>query len=326
MKKIIALLVVLLGIGIATYMALKPKKQAFVNADISVPNSDKVQKLLLVDMQGNKAVLTKTGNEWILNDTLIGRKDAVDNILKILKNIQPTQPVTKGSHNAVIKELAVTGTKVEAYDADGKVLTSFTIGSSINNGKSNFILKKGADRPYLYKDGGFIGDISTSFFTSVAEWRDRKIMRYNADSIAKVWICYNDFADSNFVIDNSTNEYNMQYIIGTPINVSHTKVKDYLKEFSSKYCLNYENQMENVDSIKYKGKYFGCIVVATKSKQQDTLHLVRLKANQRVDKSTVIDGVIYDQESMFAYTKKDLMVLQSESFAKILATPSYFAQ
>jgi hypothetical protein len=197
MKKIYVLLAILLALGIAIYIATKPKAQAFANADIRVQNSEAVHKLLLVDMNGNKAVLTKTNNTWVLNDTLIGRTDAVSNILQILKTIEPIQPVTSGSHNAVIKELATTGTKVEAYDKDGKVLTSFTIGSSVNNGKSNFILKKDCDRPYLYKDGGFIGDISISFFTSVAEWKDRKVFRYSADSISKIFVYYADFTDSN---------------------------------------------------------------------------------------------------------------------------------
>jgi hypothetical protein len=326
MKKILVLLAILIALGVATFMLTKPKSIAFVDADIRVQKSADIHKLLLVDMNGNKAVLALKNNEWTLNDTLIGRVDAVNNILKILQTIQPTQPVSSGAHNAVIKELATTGTKVEAYDADGKVLTSFTIGSSIDNGKNNFILKKGCDRPYLYKDGGFIGDISISFFTSVAEWRDRRVFRYSADSVSKIWVCYADFADSNFIIDNTTNEYNMQYANGTPIQVSHTKVKDYIKEYTAKYCLNFENQMQNADSIKYKGKNYGFIAIATKNKQIDTLHLVRVKANQRVSSPRVIDGVIYDQESLFAYNKKDLMVLQTESFAKILATPSYFAQ
>jgi hypothetical protein len=118
----------------------------------------------------------------------------------------------------------------------------------------------------------------------------------------------------------------MQYANGTAVKFSTTKVKNYLQEFGNKYCLNYENQMQNIDSIKYNGKPYGFVAITTKSKQLDTLHLVRVKANQRVSSPRVIDGVIYDQESMYAYTKKDLMVLQTQSFTKILATPSYFAQ
>jgi hypothetical protein len=325
-KKIYAILGLMLIGGIATYLIMNRKENSFADADIRVKNSSDVQKLLLVDMNGNKILLKKNNTDWMMNDSQYARTDAVDNILRILRNIEPVQPAGSASHNAIIKELSTTGTKVEAFDAQNKLLTSFTIGSSIDNGKNNFILKTGCNKPYLYRDMAFTGDISISFFTTASEWRDRKIWRYKADSIAKIWVCYADFADSNFMIDNTTNDYQMKYLNGTAMAVSKTKVKQYMNLYSSAYCLNYENQMANADSIKYRGKQYGFIVVATKQNKIDTLHLVRVKANQRVTSPRIIDNVIYDQDAMYAFTTKDLMVLQTQSFAKILSTPSYFRQ
>jgi len=326
MKKTSILLIVLAVVACITYIVVSKKSTINEGANISIQDTAAVQKLLLVDMQGNKAVLKRNANRWILNDSIIGREDAVKTILEILYKIQAAQPVPASAHNNVVNQLSTKGVKVEAYNKNNEVLTSFTIGGTTVDAKGNYAFKKGTERPYIYQKKGFIGDLSTAFFTSPAEWRNRQIYFYNPDSIAKVSVYYSDFMDSSFHILNENNQLEATYDNGTSMTCSHTKVKEYLKEFANKYCLNFENQMAKADSIKYKGYPYGLIAVQTKSGVKDTLRLVRFKADQRANETKEINGVLYDQSVLFGYTRKDLLVIKTDNFSKILSIPSFFRQ
>jgi Domain of unknown function (DUF4340) len=326
MKKIVILLLVLIAIAIATYIALQPSKGMNTNADISIKDTSDVAKLFLSDMQGHKIIITKTKENWLLNDSLVARKDGVQSILETLSRIKPMQPVPASAHNNIVNQLSATGVKVELFDAENKVLTSFTIGGSNNDGTGNYIYKKDCDRPYIYKKGGFIGDLSSAFFTDLDEWKSREIIKNNPNEIEKISVYYAQNKDSSFYIEQSKSEVKMGYDNGTPIVFSNTKIKDYLKEFSSQYCTSYENRLLTKDSIIKQGEPYGHIAIKTIGKPMDTLHLVFFKANQKASSVREINGRYFDQEFLLAYSKKDLSVVPTSSFSKLLARPGYFAK
>jgi hypothetical protein len=326
MKRSYIIFGILIAILIASYFISSNKTSFNRKAEISVKDTSAIEKILLVDMQNNKIILAKNkDNSWQLNNTYIARKDAISTIFTILYNLKAAQQVPHGKHNIVINELSAKGVKVEAYTKNNEVLTSFIIGGSNNDGKGNFILKKNMDQPFIYERKGFIGDLSTSFFTSESEWRNRLILNYPMDSIANVHVQYADFPDSSFSILNAKNELLLNNAKGIEAaNYSHTKVKEFLGNFTDKYCMNFENHVLAADSIKYKGYAYGFVSVSSKAGKLDTLHFVRMKANQRATKVQQWKGVVFDQEYFYVYKQKDLMVVPSQSFSKILSIPSFF--
>jgi hypothetical protein len=326
MKKILILIGILIIAAIATYFALNQKNSLSTNADISISDTSKVATLFLSDMQGKKITLTRKDNIWILNDSLIARPEAVVSILETITRIQPMQPVPQSAHNNVVNQLSAQGIKVECLDDDKDILSSFTIGGSNMEGTGNFIYKKNCDRPYIYSKGGFTGDLSIAFFTDADQWKSREIIKYKPIEIEKISVYYAENKDSSFYITQSKKEITMGYDNGTPIEYSNTKIINYCNEFKSAYCLSYENFLKTKDSIITKGQVYGHIAVKTIGKPMDTLHLVFFKANQKASSVREVNGKLFDQEFLFAYNKKDLMVVPTSTFSKLLARPGYFAK
>jgi ribosomal protein L7/L12 len=326
MKKTLILLAILIAIATITYTVVNKKTSLNANAEISIADTSAVAKIFLTDMQGNKIIVVKNKTEWILNDTLIARKDAVDGILSTMRKISAVQPVPESAHNNIVKQLSAQGIKVEIFDAENEVLSSFTIGGTGQQGQGNYMYKKGAERPYIYEKKGFVGDLSAAFYTNQEEWRSREIYKYNPANIQKVSVFYAQNRDSSFTITQSKSGFTMGYDNGTVVDFSNTKIVDYLKEFKSKHCLSYENKIPTRDSIIHRSQPYGHIAVQEANKAMDTLHLVFFKANQKAGSIREIDGQLFDQEFLFAYTNKDLMVLPTSTFSKLLARPGYFAK
>jgi Domain of unknown function (DUF4340) len=326
MIKKLLIIAVLLLCGVGIYFATKQNTSFNQQLEIAVADTASIQKLFLVDMQGNKIVLTrKNKTEWLLNNEMLAREDGVSAIFSVLYQIKAAQEVPHAKHNSVINELSVKGTKVEAFDAKNNLLTSFTIGSVGDKDNGNYALKKGATKPYIYSVKNFVGDFSLSFFTKTDDWRNRKIIDYPADSIANIHLQYAEFADSSFTINNKNNELEMLLHNGKSFACSHTKVKTYIKEFNNRYCLNFETQLLQTDSIRFKGYPYAQLSVVTKAGIADTIVFVRFKANQKAKDTKLINGIVFDQEYLYAFRKKDVMVVSTQHFAKIFTIPSFFS-
>jgi hypothetical protein len=326
MKKNVLLLFILLFLAGIAYWMYKPSDGLYTEASIAIEDTAAVASILIADKQGHKIIVKRTPNSWRLNDSLIARQDAITTILEILKTTKPTQPLPESYYNSAISNLSTYGIKVVAYNKNEKELSHFTIANSLDEGKSNIILKKGMDQPYLHQKVAFIGDFSLAFFTKLEDWRSRQIFALPTDSISKLVLYYNDHADSGFVLQNTKGIFEANYLNGNQIQAKSSVVKKYLQQFGQVYCSNFENQLYFIDSIKTQGRPYGFLAFAKSNGQMDTLHLVYCKADKRATLIKQYNGVSFNMETLMAYDKKDLMSISTAQWEKILVPAAYFAQ
>ncbi len=324
MKKVVVLIAILAVLGGVLYYMFGTKKQLNANAKIAIDNLEGIDKIYLADMKGDTITLVKKDKLWWIGNEQLARQDAVNNMFETIQRATPTQPVPASMHNTVIKELASYGIKVELF-SNGKIIQSLTVGNATNKGEGLCILKQGNDRPYIYKRGDFVGDLSVSFFTDRDDWRSRQIYYYQPDSVRKVTILYADNVDSSLVVNNNGDNLSAAYLTNKKIvNTSRVKVKEYMELFKEQFVLQYENELATKDSIISKGRPYGWIATEFKNNLSDTLFLVYYKATKKTSTFKTIDGVNYDNEFLLAYNKKDLMTISINSFAPILTIPSRF--
>ena len=83
--------------------------------EFAIENTEDIEKVFLSDRKGNNIILSKTNNNWIINDKYNVRNDAIKTLLSTIEQIEIQRPVSNISFNNVIRQLATTGVKVEIY-------------------------------------------------------------------------------------------------------------------------------------------------------------------------------------------------------------------
>jgi hypothetical protein len=324
MKKIIILVLTLLAL-IASIWWYSRTSSLNSNASIQIKDGSQIGKIFIADMKGGQVTLVKKGKVWMIHDTVLARQDAIDNILEVLAKTSATQPVPASMHNNAIRNLSTYGVKVEIYNNDNKLMEAFTIGEMINEKDGNYALKAGQERPYIYKKTSFEGDLINYFFTNPNAWISRLIVNYTYNDLKKVTVLYGDNIDSSFTINNENDVLEMAPINkAIKVDYSKAKVRQYLNGFTQKYCLDYETKIKDIDSIITKGRPFAILAMENIKQKKDTLFLIYYKANQKSKETVLIDGVVYDMKYMFAYNRKFLMTIKTESYKDILSRPDFF--
>ena len=325
MKKIIPYLVALLTIIAITYLVIKKDKSVGALPDstkIVVENLNDIQKIFLVDMKGNEITLKKDGNKWLLNDSLLPRTDALQNILDAINAQTATQAVAKPAQSFVLKDLSTEGIKVEVYNPQNKKIRSFYVGGQTLDGSGTYMLNDGTNEPYIYQIPGFPYALTSRYFTNLEDWRSRSALDFADSTIKKIEVKYTLFPDSSFTILHQNNNYIFESKIKLEAKIG--KMQSYLKLFHPMYCAGYEDQNPLKDSIIKRAPSYGSIAITTNTGEETVLHLLYHEITQRTKTGKNYKGISYDPDFMYAYTNKNFMLLAVSNYQNIFCSPSSF--
>ena len=144
--------------------------------------------------------LEKVNGFWQLNNKYRARRDAIENLLKVIRGIELQYIPTPAARTNMIRDLATTGTKVEILDRQDHLLKSYFIGGSTPDERGTFIIMNGSQSPAVVTMTGFEGTIRPYFMMPEKDWRDRMIYTEDYNQLQEVIIEYPDRMESSFAI------------------------------------------------------------------------------------------------------------------------------
>ena len=154
--------------------------------DFAFADTAAVDKIFLADKDGRQVTLVrKDDNSWTVNNKFIARKDAIDNLLYTIKAVEVRSPVGKNLYNNTMKLMSAKSVKVEIY-ANGELAKTYYVGHPTMDNLGTFMYLEGSTVPFITHIPGFNGFLSTRYFASEAEWRDKSIFRFDPRKIVKV--------------------------------------------------------------------------------------------------------------------------------------------
>lgn len=212
MKKntLVFLLVFLVIGGVAAYFMLQQKKTTLnVDAqDFAIKDTGTVFKVRLTDKSGNVSVLEKKApGTWMLNDKYKAQKSQIKTLLETMKLVQVKNPVPLAARDNVIKIMATSATKMEAYDKDGELIKSYYVGGTTPDELGTFMLMENANEPFVTHIPGFFGYLSTRYLAAEREWRSSEIFALNPSTITEVAVRYHQRPDASFKLTVKGNNF-----------------------------------------------------------------------------------------------------------------------
>ena len=240
------------------------KKTALKNEkEFAIENTEDINKVFLSDRKGNNIILSKTNNNWIINDKYDVRDDAIKTLLSTIEQIEIQRPVSNTSFNNVIRQLATTGVKVEIYYNNN--VKVYTVGSSTPDHLGTYMLMDDAENPYIVHIPGFNGFLSPrygiqGYELNINNWRDNSIFKINLEEIQEISLLNYNEQEKSFLIQKEP----LRLINNDSISIKYNinKTVEYFNNFSNIECEKYKGFEIDISSekllfklnIKHQGK------------------------------------------------------------------------
>ncbi|MGB2371003.1 MAG: hypothetical protein ACPH67_01590, partial [Flavobacteriales bacterium] len=84
-------------------------------SDFAVEDTASIQKVFFADKHGNSVTVSRDSGTWLVDNKFEVRPEAIEYLLKTIKDIEVKHPVSNSLHDKVIKNLASSAVKVEIF-------------------------------------------------------------------------------------------------------------------------------------------------------------------------------------------------------------------
>ena len=338
---IAALLVVIAGVLIWNNRYISTNRGE--DSDFQVWDTASVTKIYLADRKNRESLLEREPQGWVLNGTYKAHPKQVQYLLTTLYKIRIKMPVSKASHDNIVKQLASQSTKVEIYQNVPRInlfnkiklfyhekrTKVFYVGDATMDSSGTFMLKEGADKAYIVYIPSFRGFITTRFTANPDDWRDHTVFHENMADIQLVEIDFNEDPEGSFRIDNmGKHQYKLTRLCDNKeLPYDTLKVINFMSSFNDlRFEALFTNSMEQerIDSIT-GSPYVHYVVVTDKDgNTQDMKTFRKLVLNGVTDFGG--DYGDEDHDRMYALIEggKDFVLIQNYVFDKILHDVRYF--
>jgi len=344
-NRLIIIITIVLAI-IALLFILTNSRNTFKGEirNFAVQDTSSISKIFMTDKANNQVTLSREQSaNWKLNDKFSARKDAVNILLKTLLQVSVLEPVSKASHNSVIKRLAANSVKIEIYKhvyrinifnwiklfPHEKLTKTYYIGGATQNNIGTYMLMEHSSVPFITYIPGFRGFISIRYSALEADWRDHTIFNQRFSEIRSVKLEFPENPRQSYVVINNDNK---TFSLSSMINNKHIenfdtlKVLDYFTSFDN---IKFEALLNNIniaakDSI-INSQPFHILTLTNTSGEEITVKTFH-KYSSEVEVDLEGNPVLYDRDRLFALVNndKDFVLIQFFVFDKILRPLSYF--
>jgi hypothetical protein len=256
MKNKLLIGVFLVVAGIALFSIYNKKTSTIVGdlRDFAVSDTASIDKLFLVDREGNKSLLTRvSAGKWMVNNKYNARQESINNLLGTVKSLEVKSPVGKNLYNNTMKLMASKSVKVEIYQK-GNLVKTYYVGHPTMDNLGTFMYIENSTVPYIMHIPGFNGFLSTRYLTNENEWRERFVFHFDSRTIVGINIVNSTKLDRSFSIArNLDSTYTLAYTQPTLKQVPYdiVKMRKYLDVFSNTNFERIDNRLGKVqaDSI-----------------------------------------------------------------------------
>jgi hypothetical protein len=300
--------------------------------DFAFADTAAVNKIFLADKEGRTALLTRNSDQsWTVNGKFQARQDAINNLLYTIKAIEVRSPVGKNLYNNTMKIMAAQSVKIEIYAKDELVKTYY-VGHPTMDNLGTFMYIEGSTVPFITHIPGFNGFLTTRYFASAAEWRDKTFLRLQPQRITELTLTDNSRPQRTFSIVRQADSAYTVYA-GAPLQelkpVDANRVRYYLTGFRmlSFERLDYDQPPARKDSILKAGP-FAVFNVKTDDGKQNVLRCYRKPVP--ADPNSQVDSTgkprPFDMDKFYGVFNQDtsLMICQYFPFDKVFRDPQGF--
>ncbi|MFM9055145.1 MAG: DUF4340 domain-containing protein [Bacteroidota bacterium] len=311
-----------------TGSTLKGELKDFAYADTAA-----VTRIFMADKDGRRVTVDRQpGGVWTVNGKFTARKDAIDNLLNTIKSVEVKSPVGKNLYNNTMKLMAAKSVKVEVY-AGAEAVKVYYVGHPTMDNLGTFMYLEGSTVPFITHIPGFNGFLSTRYFASEAEWRDKSVFRLDPRSITRVGITeflspsrsftLNRQADSSYVLVKTADN---QPVLPLEIN----KVRAFLYAFSETYFerIDLDISPQRRDSVLRAGPFAEIQVVTDAGKELKlTCYRKPVTSQSRLQIDFTGEDLPFDYDRFYALVQGDstLLVCQYFHFDRIFKDPVNFS-
>lgn len=232
--------------------------------DFAIDDTASVSKIYMADMRGNEVLFreVKPGH-WTLNDSLKARPEGMVLLLNTMSKLAVKAPVSKSTHNTIVKTLATTSVKVEIYQMvyrinlfntiklfpHEKLTKVYYVGNATPDNMGTFMLMEGSDTPFVVYLPGFKGYVSARFTAYTSDWRDHTIFAKKPSQIRSINVEFPQEPVESFIIEKS-GDYDVklkQLSTGQVYNgFDTTRVMDFINAYRN---IRFESSFQNIDPL-----------------------------------------------------------------------------
>ena len=287
----------------------KSSQERFNLTDFAIEDTSKINKIILTSKDESKSILKKIDKKWYVNDNYDVNKTYMEYLLKTIKRMRISYPISNSLRENVIGNLMVYGIKVDVF-IDNKIVKTIFVGKDDKNLTATFMMLKGAKDPYAVHIPGFNGFLSSRFITEELIWRNKKIFQINSSknldyiyknisNISKS-IQIKKIDDSVSLIINENNPFK---------NFDNFTLKKILYFTDNIYCEAYLKNQNMIDSLIKENPMYEIIIYDNLKNSQQTLKIFDYN-NSFIDK-------IKNKRFYGILNNRDLLVIQQRNFKNI---------
>lgn len=332
MKKNIILLIAFVVLAAASWYLIGKKSgnssnaDAFAYREFALEDLSKLDKVVLAKRNAEPLIFERNGGHWTINGEYKARKNAMDNMLDVIKNIQIDYVPPNAAIENIMKSFLRHGIKVELYGKNDKPLKNYYVGSSPANGVGTYFVMEGYSKPIVMSLPSMRGNVHTRFNYTLEEWRDMTIIDLKANEIESIELSYPYNKKFSFRIDGKdlTPLHPLQKRISGQPNLK--MLNTYLSAFENKKAEYIENKNPRKDSIIAQVPFCELRIV-TKAKETKELRFFYL-INEEFNNTQIGDMDTYNPihaERFFVQTSwGDFYLAQQQIFKDIFWKYDFF--
>ncbi len=258
MKKNYWLIAIFLLLGAATawyFIGGKKTTESTLGWDrlFKVPEAE-IHKIFIAKRTGETTTIERDGAAWKVNGQWKASKNAMENLLETVTNLELQSVPPAAATDDVAKELASRGIKVEVFGKNGKQLKAYYIGGVTADARGTYAIMEGSEQPMVLEIPQMEGQIRTRFDLTGDDWRDRNVFSYQPEDIESVSVEYPQQRNKSFRLWRSGSSWEVKpFYDNVPAldrPVSKGKVEGFLVGFEGLMAESFENQYAKKDSIR----------------------------------------------------------------------------
>ncbi len=214
---------------------------------------ESVYKIFLNDRFGNKTLLTRKSDYWLLDNQYKVRPTAISMLLYTMKKLEVKYRPANAAKQYIINDFATLAIEVEVYDKDDQLIKNYYVGNSDQKGSGTYMIMAEAEEPLVMHIHGFHGSLRPRYFLKGEEWRDKTVFAEKTEDIKSIWVDYPKQKNKSFKLSKSGGKYNVvPFYEVTPVS-GKTYMKGtaekYLSGFKSLVAEAFQNDHTKRDSI-----------------------------------------------------------------------------
>lgn len=220
------------------------------DTNFAIEDTALVVRIFIADRKGQQLTLErKVGGPWSMGSGLKPRPDAVYTLLETLRRWEVKTPVPRPSVQTVFKSLATTSLKVEVTMADGS-LQVYYVGSGTPDMRGTYAMKEGSELPYILHLPGWEGYLSTRFFASQEEMRERVLLRLQPSELERLQVEYPAQPENSYNLERLANgAFELRDLGGSKLSCNQRAAEALFAGFSFLPVEGFENLQPMRDSV-----------------------------------------------------------------------------